>query len=111
MCAVSPLSFMQNYVRRDMHNLNQTVSHIRRRIDHGPEDLRAVLLRQMHMPMHFISLCGRIGDIKGLLQQPDTRMVFLVGMGGIGEASCDLVAHPRLYFLMCIFYLSSLFTI
>ena len=38
----------------------------------------------MKMPQHFISINARVEAVWHLLQVPDTAVVALVGMGGIG---------------------------
>lgn len=39
----------------------------------------------MHIPEHFIRIDDRVKAVEGLLQQPETKVVALVGMGGVGE--------------------------
>ena len=49
------------------------------------QDTSLAMKRQRQMPQHFIELDDRVEAVWNKLQVPNSTVVALVGMGGIGE--------------------------
>ena len=49
------------------------------------QDISSSMKRQMQMPQHFTELDDRVETVWSKLRVPNTAVVALVGMGGIGE--------------------------
>lgn len=52
---------------------------------HEAKDGHASIIAQKWMPQHFIDIGDRLETVWLMLQQQDTKVVALVGMGGVGR--------------------------
>lgn len=89
------VAYLQDALQRGIAELREEFRsleghRVARRMQEVSQDISTTLTHLRDMPDHFMNLSERVEAVWDLLQLPDTRIVALVGMGGIGRRDLSL---------------------